>query len=141
MTGALSTNSLAQRWTTILDSRRLRQLRREHGLSQEQLAAVAGMSLTTIRRLERQPAAPCRTRTLGRLAAALGEDPERLTPRDPTLSGPPSHVPVPVTRLSRIPSSRPSGMAPHTGRTGERGGPVVHQAITPATAGSVRSSV
>ena len=40
----------------------------------------AGISLTTVRRLERQPAAPCRSRTLGRLAAALDEDPARLTP-------------------------------------------------------------
>ena len=83
MTSTLSTNSLAQRWTTILDGRRLRQLRHEHGLSQDQLATQAGMSLTTIRRLERQPTAPCRTRTLSRLAAALGEDPERLTPATP----------------------------------------------------------
>lgn len=70
-------------WTTTLDGRQLRQLRRQHGLSQEQLAAAAGMGLTTIRRLEHQPAAPCRTRTLGRLAAALGEDPARLTPATP----------------------------------------------------------
>jgi transcriptional regulator with XRE-family HTH domain len=83
MTGTLSTNSLMQRWTTILDGGRLRQLRREYGLSQEQLAAVAGISLTTIRRLERQPTASCRSRTLGRLAAALDEDPARLTPATP----------------------------------------------------------
>jgi DNA-binding XRE family transcriptional regulator len=61
MTSTLSTNSLAQRWTTILDGRRLRQLRHEHGLSQDQLATQAGISLTTIRLLEHQPAAPCRT--------------------------------------------------------------------------------
>ena len=36
--------------------------------------------MTTIRRLERQPAAPCRCRTLGCVAGALGEDPARLTP-------------------------------------------------------------
>ena len=58
-------------------------IRREHGLSQDQIATQAGMSPTTIRRLEHQPAASCRTRTLGRLAAALGEDPERLTPATP----------------------------------------------------------
>lgn len=34
----------------------------------------------TVARLERQPAAPCRCRTLGRLAGALGEDPACLTP-------------------------------------------------------------
>ncbi len=75
-----ATASPAQRWTAVLDGHRLRQARRQHHLSQEQLAAQAGISLSTIRRLERQPAAPCRCRTLGRLAAALGEDPARLTP-------------------------------------------------------------
>jgi DNA-binding XRE family transcriptional regulator len=70
----------AQRWTTILDGHRLRQLRRQQGLSQEQLAGQAGISLTTMRRLERHPASPCRCRTLARLAAVLGEDPARLTP-------------------------------------------------------------
>jgi transcriptional regulator with XRE-family HTH domain len=83
MTGTPSTHNGMQRWTTILDGRRLRQLRREHGLSREQLATHAGISLTTIRRLEHQPAAPCRSRTLGRLATALGEDPARLTPANP----------------------------------------------------------
>ena len=76
-----------QPWTTTLDGRQLRRLRHQHGLSQEQLATCAGISLTTIRRLEHQPAAPCRSRTLGRLATALGEDPGRLDPRRPTLSG------------------------------------------------------
>jgi transcriptional regulator with XRE-family HTH domain len=80
MTGPRSPRHRAQRWTTILDGGRLRQLRRQRGLSQEQLAGQAGISLTTMRRLERRPAAPCRCRTLGRLAAALGEEPARLTP-------------------------------------------------------------
>jgi transcriptional regulator with XRE-family HTH domain len=66
-----------------VDGQRLRRLRNQHGLSQEQLATHAGISLTTIRRLERQPAAPCRGRTLGRLAAALDEEPARLTPPTP----------------------------------------------------------
>jgi transcriptional regulator with XRE-family HTH domain len=71
----------SQRWLTVVDGRWLRQLRRQHGLSQEQLATSAGISLTTMRRLERQPAAPCRTRTLGRLARALDEDPADLAPQ------------------------------------------------------------
>ena len=83
MTGTASPRPLAQRWTTVLDGGRLRQLRRQHELSQEQLATHAGISLTTIRRLERRPSAPCRTRTLGRLAAALDEEPARLTPATP----------------------------------------------------------
>jgi transcriptional regulator with XRE-family HTH domain len=62
-----------------LDGHRLRQLRRQHGLSQEKLADRAGISLTTMARLERQHRSPCRTRTLARLAAALGEHPASLS--------------------------------------------------------------
>ncbi|MGH7736067.1 MAG: helix-turn-helix domain-containing protein [Gemmatimonadales bacterium] len=51
----------------VLDGQRLRQLRRQRGLSQEELAGQAGLSLTTVVRLERQARAPCRGRTLGRL--------------------------------------------------------------------------
>lgn len=72
-----------RRWLTVLDGGRLRHLRTQRGLSQERLATHAGISLTALRRLERQPAAPCRTRTLGRLAAALDEEPARLTPTTP----------------------------------------------------------
>jgi transcriptional regulator with XRE-family HTH domain len=80
MTSTVRTRPGAERWTTTLDGGRLRQLRRQHDLSQEQLATRAGISLTTIRRLERQRSAPCRCRTLGRLAGALGENPACLTP-------------------------------------------------------------
>lgn len=66
-------------WTTVLDGERLRQLRRQHGLSQEKLADRAGISLTTVARLERQPSPSCRCRTLARLAAALGEHPATIT--------------------------------------------------------------
>jgi DNA-binding XRE family transcriptional regulator len=66
-------------WTTVLDGERLRQLRRQHGLSQERLADRAGVSLTTVARLERQPCSSCRGRTLARLAAALGEQPATIT--------------------------------------------------------------
>jgi transcriptional regulator with XRE-family HTH domain len=78
MIGTVSSRPGARCWTTVLDGGRLRRLRRQNGLSQEQLAARAGISLTTIRRLESQPAAPCRSRTLGRLAAVLDEEPIRL---------------------------------------------------------------
>src|SRR5713101_7182339 len=57
----------------VIDGRQLRRWRRQHGLSQEKLAHQAGISVTTIARLERQPRASCRGRTLGRLAAALSE--------------------------------------------------------------------
>jgi transcriptional regulator with XRE-family HTH domain len=59
----------------ILDGHRLRQLRRQRGLSQEGLADQAGVSLTTVARLERQRCASCRGWTVGRLARALGEHP------------------------------------------------------------------
>lgn len=71
--------SLAGRWTTVIYGHRLRQLRRERELSQVELAGKAGLSLTTVARLERHPRVSCRSRTLSRLAAALGEDPSSLT--------------------------------------------------------------
>lgn len=70
----------AQRWTTVLDGERLRQLRQQQGLSQEKLADLAGVSLTTMARLEHQDRSPCRSWTLGRLAAALNETPAAITP-------------------------------------------------------------
>lgn len=79
MTPAPSPACGTQRWTAVVDGHRLRQLRRQQGLSQEQLAHQAGMSLTTIARLERQGRQSCRTRTLARLAAALGQSPATLT--------------------------------------------------------------
>jgi transcriptional regulator with XRE-family HTH domain len=42
----------ARRSTTVLDGQRLRELRREHSLSQDKLAALAGVSLTTVVRLD-----------------------------------------------------------------------------------------
>ncbi len=68
----------ARLWMATLDGKRLRQLRRERGLSQEQLADRAGVSLTTVARLERQIEAPCRGWTVARLAAALGQQPTTL---------------------------------------------------------------
>jgi DNA-binding XRE family transcriptional regulator len=70
----------AHRWTTVLDGERLREMRRERGLSQEQLADLAGISLSTMARLESQDRSPCRSWTLGRLAAALDETPASMTP-------------------------------------------------------------
>ena len=72
---------LSQPQTSLLDGHRLRQLRRQRGLSQEELAAQAGLSVATVARLERQASAPCRGRTLGRLARALGEHPASTTLR------------------------------------------------------------
>ncbi|HUY52901.1 MAG TPA: hypothetical protein VMV92_45585 [Streptosporangiaceae bacterium] len=58
---------------------RLRQSRRQRGLSQAELVGQAGVSLATVARLG-LPNAPCRCRTLGRLATALGEQPAALAP-------------------------------------------------------------
>jgi DNA-binding XRE family transcriptional regulator len=76
----ISQQESAQRWTTVLDGERLRQLRQQHGLTQEKLADLAGVSLTTMARLERQGRSPCRSWTLGRLAAALNEIPAAILP-------------------------------------------------------------
>jgi DNA-binding XRE family transcriptional regulator len=70
----------AHRWTTLLDGERLREMRRQRGLSQEQLADLAGISLSTMARLESQDRSPCRSWTLGRLAAALDETPASMAP-------------------------------------------------------------
>jgi len=76
------------RWFTVVDGARLRQLRRQHGLSAAELAGKAGLGLSTVTRLEGQPRRSCRTRTLARLAAALGQPPATLTPAQPS----PSHA-------------------------------------------------
>jgi DNA-binding XRE family transcriptional regulator len=68
-----------RRYLSVLDGRQLRQLRRQNGLSQKKLADLAGVSLTTVVRLERQCPAPCRSWTLARLAIALGEEQATFT--------------------------------------------------------------
>ena len=70
--------------TFLLDGHLLRQLRRQRGLSQAELADQAGISLTTVARLERQSHAPCRGWTLGRLARAVGEKPATMTAQRPS---------------------------------------------------------
>jgi DNA-binding XRE family transcriptional regulator len=88
-------------WTAVLDSQRLRQLRRLHGLSQEALAYRAGLSPATIGRLEREPRPNCRTRTMILLAAAIGEHPSAIIwDLAPITSQPssrePSQIPLPT---------------------------------------------
>jgi transcriptional regulator with XRE-family HTH domain len=68
----------ADRWTAFVDGQRLRELRRKQALSQAELAKLAGVSVHTVSKLERQPDSCCRSRTLARLAAALGESPTAL---------------------------------------------------------------
>jgi transcriptional regulator with XRE-family HTH domain len=69
----------AERWTAVVDGQRLRELRHQRALSQVELAKLAGVSVHTVSKLERQPASCCRSRTLARLAAALGESPAAIT--------------------------------------------------------------
>jgi transcriptional regulator with XRE-family HTH domain len=67
------------RWTAVVDGQRLRELRRQQALSQVELAKLAGVSAHAVSKLERHPASYCRSRTLARLAAALGESPAAIT--------------------------------------------------------------
>ena len=66
----------AARWTRVIDGRRLREVRLEHGLSQEGLAGLAGVSVVTVGQLERKERPVCQGWTIGRIAAALGEKPD-----------------------------------------------------------------
>ena len=88
MTRTPSPTRSAERWFTVVDGVRLRQLRRQHGLSPAELAGKAGVGLPTVLRLERQPWPSCRTRTAARLAATLGHSPAALTGSQP----PPGHA-------------------------------------------------
>jgi transcriptional regulator with XRE-family HTH domain len=72
------------RWFTVVDGAQLRQLRRQRGLSPAELAGQAGIGLSTVLRIERQPGRFCRTRTLARLATALGQPPATLVPAQPS---------------------------------------------------------
>jgi DNA-binding XRE family transcriptional regulator len=109
----MSQQGSAQRWTTVLDGERLRQLRQQHRLSQEKLADLAGISLTTMARLERQDRSLCRSWTLGRLAAALNETPAAITP------GGHIEVAVPTSASSAAPRAGPE-ISPAVGLAGSR---------------------
>lgn len=65
-------------WLVTFDGTRLRKRRLERGLSQDRLAFRSGVSLKTIQRVEKLPAASCRASTLRQLATALGGDPDAL---------------------------------------------------------------
>lgn len=77
---AVRPSSHAERWMVIVDGQRLRELRHQRAISQVELARLAGVSPYTVSKLERQRATSCRTRTLARLAAALGEEPSAIVP-------------------------------------------------------------
>ena len=81
MTDTVGPADPSDRWFALVDGARLRQLRRQHDLSPAELAGKAGLSMSTIIRLERPPSRRCRTRTLALLAGALGQPPATLTPQ------------------------------------------------------------
>jgi len=87
---AIMPSNRARRWTTVADGQRIRELRHQCGLSRAQLAERAGISLHTIARLEREHRTGCRTRTLARIAATLGQPPGMIaavTLRDHVTAG------------------------------------------------------
>ncbi len=86
MPGTLSPAHASGRWFTVVNGTRVRQLRRQHGLSPAELAGKAGIGLSTVTRLERLPQRTCRTRTLARLAAALGQPSAALISSQPPSS-------------------------------------------------------
>lgn len=61
-------------WLVSIDGTMLRKHRRERELSQQRLSNRSRVSLGTIQRIEKQPAAICHVSTLQRLAAALSPD-------------------------------------------------------------------
>jgi transcriptional regulator with XRE-family HTH domain len=98
--------------TTVLDGQRLREARRQRGLSQERLAHQSGMSPATVARLERQRRPRCRHRTLARLAAALDVRPAAITPALGVALDPAGPGPRPV---ASAPDSIPTGAGELTG--------------------------
>lgn len=70
-------------YTAVIDGQRLRQLRIQHGLSQENLAYRARIGRTALARLEHERRPRCRTRTLALLAVVL----EEIPPPSPYWSG------------------------------------------------------
>ena len=67
----------------VVNGPQLLGLRRARGLSRERLAWDAGVSITTLARLEREARPQCRGRTLAVLAEVLGENPRALVSAAP----------------------------------------------------------
>lgn len=88
-------------WITTLDGNRLREARIERGLSRDKLAAEAGVSPSTMARLEGQPTASCHRATLYRIAATLADDPRSVILALALTDG------VAETRSRRMPSCGP----------------------------------
>jgi DNA-binding Xre family transcriptional regulator len=75
-------------WLTVVDSRRLRQLRLERQFTQLDLADYSGISISTISKLESKRGSRCRDSTVAALADALGAPAESLRDvTDPAFAG------------------------------------------------------
>jgi serine/threonine-protein kinase RsbW len=72
--GAGQEKRLPPHWIAVIDGQQLRQARRQAKLSQARLAYAAGVSVTTVAKLESQPRVRCHVRTLTVLAKALGRN-------------------------------------------------------------------
>ena len=75
---SLSSTRPDRYWITTVDGARLREARIERGLSRDKFASDAGVSLSTMARLETQRAASCHRATLYRIAATLADDPRSV---------------------------------------------------------------
>ncbi|WP_253796259.1 helix-turn-helix transcriptional regulator [Kitasatospora paracochleata] len=98
----------------------LRRLRKQAGLTQEQVAERSGVSVSTIRRLENGRSTDYRVGTVNLLADALDAGPEDR----PLLAAAIARVQgqSPQRRLTRIPvAARPRSRPPAAGRTGGGG--------------------
>ena len=62
MTGTLGPAHARDRWFAVVDGAQLRRLRRQAGLATAELAGKAGISLSTVVRLEQIGRASCRER-------------------------------------------------------------------------------
>ncbi len=91
--------------TMPIDPARLKQLREQRAWSQEHLAALTGLSVRTIQRLETTGAAAHESRLA--LAAVFGLDPADLSPPSAEIDTSPPSAPTPVAAIpNRSPRSR-----------------------------------
>jgi transcriptional regulator with XRE-family HTH domain len=88
-------------WIITFDGTRLRRQRRECGLSQERLSHRSGVSVGTIQRVEKLPAADCHVGTLQRLASALSPEPDALISELTENASDPAHARTPRMPVPR----------------------------------------
>jgi transcriptional regulator with XRE-family HTH domain len=116
-----------RRWTVKLSkviSRRLKALREAAGLSQQEVAMRADLSLSLVAKMEQGKKADPRASTLLALAQALGVRPGEILD---DLFAPP--IPAPVPALAGV--SAVSAEAPPVGGNGETAGPAETEAPNP----------